>query len=452
MKTTRRSPWAWIPTLYFAEGLPYFAVMSMAVIMYQNMGLSDKEVAFYTSWLGTPWIIKPLWSPFIDLIRTKRFWVLSMQALMAAAFACIAFFLPTDLFVQATMACFALMAFASATHDIAADGYYMLALPSREQSFFVGLRNTFYRCGSIFGQGVLVMLAGLLAEGHLIPSIKGDTALAWALVFYLMCAMFIGLFLYHSVAMPRVEGKSCEEEKEKRDASACEDIASGHPERKADSAGQLMRNLLDTITTFFRKPGIGIALFFILTYRLGESQLGKIAPLFVLASPDKGGLGLSTTTVGGIYGTLGVIALLLGGIVAGIMVSRKGLKYWILPMALAINVPDVLYVILAWTQCTDLWIVGSFVAIEQFGYGIGFAAYMLYLIHFAQGPYKTAHYALATGLMAAGMSLPGMIAGYMSDLLGYTQFFIFVCICTLPGIIAALIIRKQLPASFGKEG
>lgn len=436
-----RSPWAWIPTLYFAEGLPYFAVMSMAVIMYQNMGLSDKEVAFYTSWLGTPWIIKPLWSPFIDLIRTKRFWVLAMQALMAAAFACIAFFLPATFFVQATMACFALMAFASATHDIAADGYYMLALTTKDQSFFVGLRNTFYRCGSIFGQGVLVMLAGLLAEGHIIPSIKGNTALAWSLVFYLMCAIFIGLFLYHSMAMPRVEGSK----KEKEQGTQEKPQPTHADEQTNASSSSLVTELAHTITTFFRKPHIGTALFFILTYRLGESQLGKIAPLFVLASPEKGGLGLSTTTVGAVYGTLGVIALLLGGIVAGIMVSRKGLKYWILPMALAINVPDLLYVVLAWLQCTNLWVVSTFVAIEQFGYGIGFAAYMLYLIHFAQGPYKTAHYALATGLMAAGMSLPGMIAGYMSDWLGYTHFFIFVCLCTIPGIIAALIIRKQLP-------
>ena len=446
MNRNSHTPWTWIPTLYFSEGLPYFAVMSMAVIMYQNMGLSDKEVAFYTSWLGTPWIIKPLWSPFIDLIRTKRFWVLAMQGLMAAAFACIAFFLPTTFFVQATMACFALMAFASATHDIAADGYYMLALPTKDQSFFVGIRNTFYRCGSIFGQGVLVMLAGLLAEGHIISSLKGNVALSWALVFYLLAALFIGLFLYHSIAMPKVE-----KGQEGNDKQQVTDSENQSPKTSTAQGSSLITELTHTITTFFQKKHIWTALFFILTYRLGESQLGKIAPLFVLGSPDKGGLGLSTTTVGGIYGTLGVIALLLGGIVAGIMVSHKGLKYWILPMALAINVPDLLYVILAWTQCTNLWIVGTFVAIEQFGYGIGFAAYMLYLIHFAQGPYKTAHYALATGLMAAGMSLPGMIAGYMSDWLGYTNFFIFVCFCTIPGIIAALIIRKQLPETFGKE-
>lgn len=426
----KNNAWSWIPTLYFAEGLPYFAVMTMAVIMYQNLGLSDKEIAFYTSWLGMPWVIKPIWSPFIDLVRTKRFWVLSMQGFMAAAFACVAFFLPSTFFVQATMAFFALLAFSSATHDIAADGFYMLALSTKEQSFFVGIRNTFYRCGSIFGQGVLVMLAGLLTEGKIIPSIKGDAALAWALVFYLLSALFIGLFLFHLFKMPKPEN----------DTSGSK-----------TSAKQLLENFIETVVSFFKKDGIGLALFFILTYRLGESQLAKIAPLFVLASPQKGGLGLSTTTVGGIYGTLGVIALLLGGIVAGIMVSRKGLKYWIVPMALAINIPDLLYVLLAWLQCSHLWLVTIFVMIEQFGYGIGFAAYMLYLIYIAKGTHKTAHYAIATGLMAGGMSFPGMIAGYLEEMVGYTHFFIIVCLCTLPGIIAAILIRKQLPETFGKE-
>ena len=431
MKKSKRSAWSWIPTLYFAEGLPYFAVMSLAVIMYQNMGLSDKEVAFYTSWLGLPWVIKPIWSPFIDIIRTKRFWVLSMQSLMAAAFACIAFFMPTTFFIQGTMACFALMAFASATHDIAADGYYMLALTPKEQSFFVGLRNTFYRCGSIFGQGVLVMLAGLLAEGKIFPEFKGDVVLSWTMVFYLLCAIFIALFFYHSRTMPKIE----------ENQDSCNNQSVKH----------LLEAFFKTIVSFFQKQHIGWALFFILTYRLGESQLAKIAPLFVLATPEKGGLGLSTTTVGGIYGTLGVIALLLGGIVAGIMVSRKGLKYWIIPMALAINIPDILYVFLAWIQCSNLWIITSCVVIEQFGYGIGFAAYMLYLIYIARGAHKTAHYAIATGLMAAGMAFPGMIAGWLSDNLGYTSFFIIVCLCTIPGILASLKIRRLLPTEFGKE-
>lgn len=428
---TKRRTWSWISTLYFAEGLPYFAVMTMAVIMYQNLGMSDAEIAFYTSWLGTPWIIKPIWSPFIDLIRTKRFWVLSMQGFMAAAFACIALTLPTSFYLQATMAIFALLAFASATHDIAADGYYMLALTTKEQSFFVGIRNTFYRCGSVFGQGILVMLAGLIATGDIFPSLKGNVAVAWAIVFYLLAAIFIGLFLYHAYVMPKLDNDK---------------------ENTRTSATVLMNDFVETVISFFKKKHIGLILFFILTYRLGESQLVKIAPLFVLASPEKGGLGLSTTAVGGIYGTLGVIALLLGGIVAGIMVSRKGLKYWILPMALAINVPDLVYVLLAWLQCNDLWVVIPCVMIEQFGYGVGFAAYMLYLIYIATGDHKTSHYAIATGLMAAGMSFPGMVSGYMEQLLGgYTPFFIFVCVCTLPGIVAAILIKKHLPDSFGKE-
>lgn len=428
---TKRRTWSWISTLYFAEGLPYFAVMTMAVIMYQNLGMSDAEIAFYTSWLGTPWIIKPVWSPFIDLIRTKRFWVLSMQGFMAAAFACIALTLPTSFYLQATMAIFALLAFASATHDIAADGYYMLALTTKEQSFFVGIRNTFYRCGSVFGQGILVMLAGIIATGDIFPSLKGNVAVAWAIVFYLLAAIFIGLFLYHAYVMPKLDNDK---------------------ENTRTSATVLMNDFVETVISFFKKKHIGLILFFILTYRLGESQLVKIAPLFVLASPEKGGLGLSTTAVGGTYGTLGVIALLLGGIVAGIMVSRKGLKYWILPMALAINVPDLVYVLLAWLQCNDLWVVIPCVMIEQFGYGVGFAAYMLYLIYIATGDHKTSHYAIATGLMAAGMSFPGMVSGYMEQLLGgYTPFFIFVCVCTLPGIVAAILIKKHLPDSFGKE-
>lgn len=274
------------------------------------------------------------------------------------------------------------------------------------------------------------MLAGLLAEGKLIASVKGDAALAWALVFYLLSALFIGLFLYHLFAMPKPDNDTV---------------------GRQASAAQLLRNFIETVVSFFRKDGIGLALFFILTYRLGESQLTKIAPLFVLASPEKGGLGLSTTTVGGIYGTLGVIALLLGGIVAGIMVSRKGLKHWIIPMALAINVPDVLYVVLAWLQCSDWWVVTLFVMIEQFGYGIGFAAYMLYLIYIAKGAHQTAHYAIATGLMAAGMSFPGMVAGYLEEAVGYTAFFGIVCLCTLPGIVAAVFIKRQLPEGFGKE-
>lgn len=431
MKDRLRSPWAWVPTLYFAEGLPYFAVMTLAVIMYQNLGLSDAEIAFYTSWLYLPWAIKPVWSPFVDLVKTKRFWVVSMQSLMAAAFAGIAFFLPTDFFLQVTLAFFWLLAFGSATHDIAADGYYMIALTSGQQSFFVGIRNTFYRCASIFGQGVLVMLAGLLASGDIFPSVGGNIPLAWGLVFYLLAAIFLGLSLYHFFVLPRAE----------RETGAAK-----------PSAGLLMREFALTIVSFFRKKHAGTMFFFILTYRLGESQLAKITPLFVLADRSQSGLGLTTTQVGMVYGTVGAIALLAGGIIAGVLISRGGLRRWIIPMALAINVPDVLYVVLAWLQWSNLWIVTSFVAVEQLGYGIGFAAYMLYLIHIADGEHKTAHYAIATGFMALGMMIPGMFAGYIEKLLGgYTAFFLWVCLCTIPGIIAAVIVRRQIPPLFGKK-
>lgn len=417
------SPWAWISTLYFSEGLPYFAVMSMAVIMYQNLGLSDAEIAFYTSWLYLPWVIKPVWSPFVDLIRTKRFWIVSMQGFMAAAFAGIAFFLPAAFFIQATLAIFWLLAFSSATHDIAADGFYMLALSDKQQSFFVGIRNTFYRCGSIFGQGILVMLAGLLADGTIFPALKGNITLAWSLIFYLLAALFIGLSLYHAFILPHPE----------------------KGERTVVSATKLMQEFIETFVSFFRKKEAGLMFFFILTYRLGEAQLAKITPLFVLASPDKGGLGLSTATVGMAYGTVGAIALLAGGIIAGIWVSKGGLRRWIIPMALAINLPDILYVLLAYMQWNQVWLVTSFVAIEQLGYGIGFAAYMLYLIHIAQGEHRTAHYAIATGFMALGMMLPGMVAGWLEQQMGYTLFFVWVCLCTIPGIVAAVKVRKQLP-------
>jgi len=202
-KINKKSPWQWIPTLYFAQGLPYVAVMTIAVVMYKNLGLSNTDIAFYTGWLYLPWVIKPLWSPFVDLIKTKRFWIIAMQFFVAVAFAGIAFFIPTQFYVKMTLAFFWLLAFSSATHDIAADGFYMLGLESGDQSFFVGIRNTCYRLATIFGQGILVMLAGLLAEGELLPSIKGNVALAWSLTFFLLAAFFIGFSLYHFFIFPK---------------------------------------------------------------------------------------------------------------------------------------------------------------------------------------------------------------------------------------------------------
>ena len=435
----KRNPWAWVPTLYFAEGLPYVAVMTVAVIMYKRLGLSNTQIALYTSWLYLPWVIKPLWSPFIDLIKTKRWWINTMQTLIAAAFAGVAFFIPTDHWIQVTLAFFWLLAFASATHDIAADGFYLHGLLEKEQSFFVGIRNIFYRVAMIFGQGLLVMFAGWIEQGKLFTGLGASAdaassgnkiALAWSLVFYLLAGIFILLTLYHRFILPKP--------------------ASDAP-RSDINAATIWKNFGITFASFFQKPHLGLMLFFLLTYRLGESQLVKIAQPFMLDSTDAGGLALSTASVGGIYGTLGVIALLLGGILSGIVISKGGFKKWILPMALAINVPDLLYVLLAALKLSSVPLVASCVALEQFGYGFGFTAYTMYLIYIAQGEHKTAHYAIGTAFMALGMMLPGMVAGWISDHIGYTMFFVWACLCTIPGIIAALLVRKQIPADFGTK-
>ena len=425
----KQSPWKWIPSLYFAQGLPYVAVMTMAVVMYKNLGLSNTDIAFYTGWLYLPWVIKPLWSPFVDLIKTKRFWIIAMQFFVAVGFAGVAFFIPAQFYVKLTLAFFWLLAFSSATHDIAADGFYMLGLTSGDQSFFVGIRNTCYRLATIFGQGVLVMLAGLLYEGKLFPSIKGNMPLAWSLTFFILAGIFIGFSLYHLFVLPKPTS----------------DIS-----RKLVAPKQILRDFGHTFVTFFQKKDVLLMFFFILTYRLGEAQLSKIAPPFLLDSLANGGLNMPTSTYGLIYGTFGVAALLLGGILGGLLISRDGFKRWIFPMALMINLPDLLYVFLAYYQ-PDIWMAAMFVILEQFGYGFGFTAYMLYLINIADGKYKTAHYAIATGFMALGMMLPSMISGWIQEQIGYTLFFIWVCICTIPGIIAAIFVRSKIDPHYGQK-
>lgn len=411
----KKSGWAWVPTLYFAEGIPYVLVMTVSVIMYKNLGLSNTDIAFYTSWLYLPWVIKPLWSPFVDLVKTKRWWVTSMQTLIGVCLAGIAFTLPTTLFLQFTLAIFWLMAFSSATHDIAADGFYMLALTEQEQSLFAGIRNIFYRIASITGQGLLVFLAGLLIKR------SGDVNTAWSMIFAASAALFIIIAVYHYVVLPKPE---------------------------SDSSRSMMK-IGDLFKTFFTKKGIWLSLSFILLYRLGESQLVKIASPFLLDSREAGGLGITTDVVGILYGTVGVIALLLGGILGGIAASRKGLKFWIWIMVAAMNLPNLVYVYLAMAQPENIYVIGSCIALEQFGYGFGFTGFMLYLILVAQGEYKTAHYALCTGFMALGMMLPGMGAGWIQEHIGYTMFFAWVCICTIPGFILTALLK--IPADFGMK-
>lgn len=418
MRNKGSKSWSWVPSLYFAEGLPYVLVMEVSVIMYKNLGLSNLEIALYTSWLYLPWVIKPLWSPVVDVLKTKRWWVTVTQSLIAVCLAGLAYFIPSSYFVQSTLAMFWLIAFASATHDVAADGFYMIALTEEKQSFFVGIRNTFYRIALVTGQGLVVMLAGLLANKH-----GGDFSFAWSFVFFAVAALFGVIAVYHAVVLPKVE-----ERREDKDA---------------------LVKTSDLFVSFFKKKNIVVALFFILLFRLGEGQLGKMAKTFLLDSQGEGGLGLTTEDSGLIYGTCGTIALLLGGIIGGIAVSLHGLKRWILVMALAMNVPDLIYVFFSMFQPDNIWLIAGGVVLEQFGYGFGYTAFTLYLIYFSQGEYKTGHYALCTGLMAMGMMLAGLVSGYAQEWLGYELFFIWVCVCTIPGII--LIKYLDIPEGFGRK-
>ena len=420
MKTTR-NPWAWIPTLYFAEGLPYVAVMVISVVMYKRFGLSNTEIALYTSWLYLPWVIKPFWSPFVDILKTKRWWIVSMQLLIGAGFAGIAFTLPTPFYLQASLAFFWLMAFSSATHDIAADGFYMLALDDSQQSFFVGIRSTFYRLASIAGQGLLVILAGFLEKS------TGNIPYAWSITFFILAGLFIAFFAWHRFMLP---------------------YPASDTGKVAHTPKEVMTEFGNTFKSFFTKKGIGLAIAFMLLYRLAEAMLVKLASPFLLDARAVGGVGLSTQEVGLAYGTVGVISLTLGGIIGGIVASRKGLKYWLWPMALAITLPNAAYLLLAIYQPESFIWVNVAVAIEQLGYGFGFTAYMLYLIYFSQGEHKTAHYSICTGFMALGMMLPGMAAGWIQEQLGYVNFFVFIMMATIPTLV--LIPFMKVDKDFGK--
>lgn len=614
-----RSPWSWIPTLYFAQGIPYVVVAtSLSVIMFKRLGVSNTDIALYTSLLYLPWLIKPLWSPFVDILKTKRWWILWMQLIIGIGLLGVGFLIPGPMFFKATLAVFWFIAFSSATHDIAADGFYMLALDTNQQSFFVGIRSTFYRLAMLTGQGLLVMLAGYfevstgleplkievnsstsavkkemvisapvvsdknngtafqafpsaltigtekitsdslkkikdfalqenlkngftaaekvetkketwwqrnvgnwwslrvatplgasikhhfgekketvtedgrvgnaalvkvqlnkapeagksyvlstsMTDGnksiHLVQgerlifneknwntpaylviqldnkldkevsttfkSTSGNIPLAWSITFFVLSAFFLLIFIYHRFILPK-------------------------PLADAPKANHTPKDILTefgaTFATFFKKPGIGVALAFMLLYRLGEAMLVKLANPFLLDSRDIGGLGLTTGEVGFVYGSVGVISLTLGGIIGGIVASRKGLKYWLWPMAFAITLPHLAYLYLSWFQPTSMVLINAAVAVEQFGYGFGFTAYMLYLIYFSQGEHKTAHYAICTGFMAAGMMLPGMIAGWLQELLGYNHFFILVMICAIPTL--AVIPFLKVDKNFGKK-
>ena len=397
--------------------------------MFKNMGMPNGELALYTSMLYLPWVIKPLWSPFVDIIKTKRWWIITMQVLMSAAMLLLPFLLPQasgEALVSSpmffvTLALFWVTAFASATHDIAADGFYMHGLDPGTQAEFVGIRSTFYRLSSIFGQGVLVALAGFV-DNH-----TNDVHLAWKITLILSAAIFSMVTLYHTWGLPRPSSDA------------------PHRTKAKDIIGEFAR----TFVTFFKKKGVLIAMTFMLLYRLPEAFLVKMMNPFLLDAHSAGGLALSTEAVGIIYGTVGVAALTIGGILGGIAASRWGLKKALWPMALSLTLPCLSFVFLAALQPENLWVIGSCVALDQFGYGFGFTAYMLYLIYFSEGEFKTAHYSLCTAFMALSMMLPGLVAGYLQEWLGYTSFFVFIMICCLVTVAVTFLVKVN--PKYGKK-
>ena len=419
---SKKSPWAWVPTLYFAEGLPYVAVMTISLIMYKRLGLSNTDITLYTSWLYLPWVIKPLWSPFIDIIKTKRWWIISMQLLIGAALGGVAFTIPAPYWLQGSLAFFWLMAFASATHDIAADGFYMLGLHQHQQAYFVGIRSTFYRIATIFGQGLLVMLAGNLEV------VTRNVRYSWSLMFYGMGGLFIAFWLWHHYILPKpTEDKGMEKMHGK----------------------EIMQQFWHTLKTFFHKPQVWAGICFMLFYRMPEGLLAKVSALFLIDATTKGGLGLSPAEYGLVQGTVGVIGLTLGGILGGIAASRDGLTHWLWPMVMAITLPDLVYVYLSYALPEGLFIINVCIFIEQFGYGFGFSAYMLYLIYYSQGEHKTAHYALCTAFMALSMMIPGLFAGALQESVGYPVFFLIVmAACSLTYIVSAML---KIDPEFGKK-
>jgi len=609
-KSTSKNPWFWVPSLYFAEGIPYVLVMTLSVIFYKRMGISNTDIALYTSWLYLPWVIKPLWSPIVDIFKTKRWWIILMQLMIGVGLAGVAFTIPTSKFMQYTLAFLWLLAFSSATHDIAADGFYMLGLSKHKQAYYIGIRSTFYRLAMLMGQGVLVILAGhfeaktglppvelsvnsisgtdstvfnpivtdsltvntslyfispkelnigmqkmdkgqakvlldsvdawnsfhgfyylediqkkelnntswwhqfvsaplqnglkkvfnssesesisqttgnmgfayfylskqpepnetvVLNISHLkgnksialaksyrfefndsnwnIPAfvafqldaklnkpvtatfsaLSGNITFAWTIVFAFIAIIFVGFFAYHYLILPY----------------PTDDMA------VVSSQGNVMKDFLGTFVEFFKKKEIGVTLTFLLVYRLPESQLLKLASPFLLDSNELGGLGLSTGDVGLVYGTVGIIALSLGGIFGGLAAAKKGLKFWLWPMVLIMHLPIITFVYLSHVMPTSLWVIGGAVAVEQFGYGFGFTAYMLYMIYISDGKHKTAHFAITTGFMALGMMLPGMMSGWLQDIIGYQNFFTWVLLCAIPSFI--IIPFLKIDPSFGKK-
>lgn len=443
-----KSPWWWVPTLYFAEGVPYFVVNNISVMMFTKMGVPNGDMSFFTTLLYFPWFLKGLWSPVVDVLKTKRWWIIMMQMVMTAMMIMLTLTLPhpsaevvasgqTSISIfTLTLVLFIITAFASATHDIAADGFYMLALTPGRQAEFVGIRSVFYRVASVFGQGVLVYVAGVI-ELHGMSAFgveAGNIPMSWQITIGFAAIIFGIITFYHIFALPHSPNDK--------------------PRVENGSGSTLknnMREIGNSFKTFFMKPGCLLAIAFMLLYRLPEGFLIKLCQPFLVHPVQEGGLGLSTELVGTVYGVFGVIALLIGGILGGVFSSLVGLKRALWVMAAFMTLPCFTFVYLAMAQPDNVVIITIALCIEQFGYGFGFTAYMLYMMYFSEGEFKTSHYAVCTAFMALSMMLPGFVAGYIQQAIGYVNFFWMVMACCFATLIVTYFVDKKIEPNYGRK-
>ena len=417
--------WFWVPGTYFAEGGPCAVVAAVSAVLFKSLGMENSAMAFWTSLLMLPWAVKPLWTPVLDLFGTKRRWILAAQFAMTLLFTLAALLMPMAGTTRLLAGAFFFLAFASATHDAAVDGFYLIALDEHGQAFFAGIRGTFYRIATVLVQGALVMLAGW------IESRTGEIRTGWCVALTVAAAVMGLLALWHCRALPQPEAD--------------------RPRKR--EPGRLSREFFDAFGSFFTRPGILSLLLFLLFFRVAEAQLGRIAIAFMQDPRSAGGLGLSVEAFGLLYGTFGTIALTAGGIFGGLVVARRGFGRMLWPLVCAINLPDIVYVYLAEVQPQSLWIIGSCVAVEQFGYGLGYTAFMLVMVAAAErsGVYKTSHFAIMTGISILGLCLIGMISGWVQERLGFIGFFRYVMICTIPGFLVTIPVSRMIPRDFGRK-
>ena len=455
MKSNNCSPWFWVPTLYFAEGVPYFVVNNISVMMFTKMGVPNGDMAFFTTLLYFPWFLKGVWSPLVDVVRTKRWWIVTMQVLLTALMVLLTLTLPhpsvdviqsgqtpISLFTL-TLVLFIIAAFASATHDIAADGYYMLAHSPSSQAAFIGIRSTFYRIASVFGQGVLVYIAGHIEKS------TGDIPYSWRVTLGVSAVVFFLITIYHTFFLPHSD-EDRPRQSSAENVKSIEDGVQKDNGKDAKSASN-WSELAESFVTFIKKPNVLWAIAFMLLYRLPEGFLIKMCQPFLVHGTETGALGLSTELVGLIYGTFGVIALLAGGIVGGIVASKIGLKRSLWIMAACMTLPCLTFVYLAIYQPDNIVIISVALCVEQFGYGFGFTAYMLYMMYFSEGEFKTSHYAICTAFMALSMMLPGFVAGYIQEAIGYVNFFWMVMACCVATVAVTFIVRGQIDEQYGRK-